>query len=68
MTERESQVADLIVIGYSHKKIGNTLGISSMNVGNVVSMIGSRIPGEGSPKLKIAAWMWTYGHEYPDSQ
>lgn len=68
MTEREGQVADLIIVGYSHKKIGSTLGISPMNVANIASTIASRIPGEGSPKLKIAAWMWTYGHEYPDTQ
>ena len=63
LTERESQIADLVVLGYSHKKIGHELGITAMGVACHVSKIAARIPGTGSAKLKVAAWIWTYGQD-----
>lgn len=61
MNGRESQVAELIGLGWSLKKIGHELGITAGGVGAHVSNIAARIPGEGSAKLKVAAWVWSYG-------
>lgn len=63
LTNRETQVAELVGIGYSHKKTAYELGITPMTVATIVSQIASRIPGEGSPKVKVCAWMWTHGQE-----
>lgn len=67
LTNRESQVAELVGIGYSHKKVGHKLGITPMTVAAIVSQIARRIPGEGSAKLRVCAWMWTHGQERSDA-
>lgn len=62
LTDRESQVAELVGLGYSHKKIGRALGMTAATSAVIVSQIATRIPGEGSAKVKVCAWVWTYGH------
>lgn len=61
LTLREREVADLVGCGFSYKKIGRELGITSMGVGAHVSNIAGRIPGTGAARLKVAAWVWVYG-------
>ncbi len=61
LTDREGQVMELVGIGHSYKKTASELGITSMTVATIVSQIARRIPGEGSAKLKVCAWMWTHG-------
>lgn len=56
LTEREEQVAELVSYGWSHKKTARALGIHPSTVSAHVSTIASKIPGEGSAKLKVAVW------------
>lgn len=63
LTDRERQVADLVALGWSYKKIGSHLGLTKFSVGAVVAQIGKRIPGTGGdPKMKVSAWIWVYGN------
>lgn len=61
LTPRERQVAELVGCGWSYKKIGSELGITKMSVAVHVSHIAQRIPGDGNPRLQVAAWMWQFG-------
>ena len=61
LTDREGQVMELIGFGHSYKKIGSELEISAGSVAVIASHIASRIPGNGSPLVKICAWSWTHG-------
>lgn len=63
MADHELQVATYVAIGFSYKKIGNLLGISTSNVGACVARLAQRIPGEGNPRQRVSAWMWVYGSE-----
>ena len=64
LAPREEQVATMVAMGYTYKKIGHRLGIATHNVGDVVSKIAARIPGEGLPRTRVTAWVWVYGTEY----
>ena len=61
MTATEWQIAELVALGAPYKKIARMVGISTTNVGVHVARIGKRIPGEGSPRIRLSAWMWVYG-------
>lgn len=63
MTPREEQVATLVALGYSYKRISAALSgsLSDTNVARHVSAVAARIPGAGSPRQKVSAWMWVYG-------
>lgn len=64
LTERERQVAELIALGFSYKRIAQILTLSGKaGVAFHVSAIAQRIPGQGKPQQKVTAWMWTYGAE-----
>lgn len=65
LTEREHQVATMVSMGYSYKRINHSLGVS--NAGRVVSDIAKRIPGAGNPRQKVSAWMWTYATSAQDA-
>lgn len=59
--DREHEIALLVAYGRTYKRISRELGISTANVGEAVSRIADRIPGEGSPRQRVAAWMYVYG-------
>ena len=64
MTEREWMIATYVSIGYGYKKIAPKVGLTMQEVGMLVNKIGERIPGDGLPRTKLLAWMWTYGSEH----
>lgn len=55
-TDRETQIAELLSMGYNHKRIAHRLGITVGAVSAQVSNLGRRIPGDGSPSIKVAVW------------
>lgn len=57
LTDREWQVAVLIGHGYPQKKVAAKLGLATKTVSVHVCNIASRIPGDGKPNLKIAAFI-----------
>lgn len=57
LTDREWEVAMLIGTGYSYKRTGSMLGIATGTVSKYVSDIAARIPGDGKPNLKVAAFI-----------
>lgn len=56
LTDREEQVARLLSLGYAHKQIARMVGISPGTVSVHISNIASRIPGDGSPSVKVTVW------------
>ena len=68
LTERERQVAELVAVGYSYRRIAHTLSLSGKcSVGEHVAAIARRIPGQGSPQQRVSAWMWCFGATQADS-
>lgn len=63
MTPREEQVAILLALGYSYKRIASATGSPEGTVGTRVAKIAARIPGVGTPRQRVSAWMWTYGSQ-----
>lgn len=62
LTEHESQIVELIGCGKSLKQVGSALKIKPKTVSWHLTNIGRRIPGEGRPMVKIAAWYITHVH------
>lgn len=58
LTERESQVVELLVEGKSHKRIARELGLALGTVNHMVVRIASRTPGAGSPSFRIRRYFW----------
>ena len=56
LTDREDQIARLLSLGYQHKSIGHTVGISPGTVSAHVARIAARIPGNGNPTVKVTVW------------
>lgn len=65
LTEREHQIATLVSLGYSYKRISGELGITSTSIAQRLHQLAARIPGQGNPRQKVAAWMWVYGSRTP---
>lgn len=62
LTERERQVAELVAVGFSYRRIAHALSLAGKNsVGEHVAAIARRIPGQGSPQQRVSAWMWCFG-------
>lgn len=61
LTDRDAQVVQLIGSGLSYKRTARTLGLATQTVRVYAHRIAARIPGNGSPQLKIAAWYWEFG-------
>ena len=56
LSPRQEQVAELVVRGYSDKRIASELGLCLGSVKEYVKRIGRRLGGEGRPRLKIVRW------------
>ena len=61
MTDREWVIATLLAAGQPYKKIAPQVGLTYQEVGMLVHKIGDRIPGAGTPRTKLQAWVWVYG-------
>ena len=64
LTVREREVASLLSAGLSHKKVASRLGLNVSTVGVYVHNIAQRIPGSGSPTLKVAVWFLRHQTEH----
>lgn len=58
-TEREAQCAELLSMGYSYKQVARLLGLSYTMVSTHVYDLAHKIPGDGTPQLKVAVWWLT---------
>ena len=64
MTEKEWAVASYIALGQSYKRIAPQVDLTADEVGVMVNKVSARIPGSGSPRTRLQAWMWTYGYTH----
>lgn len=65
--DREAQIAELLAMGYSHKRIANRLGIKTASVSVYIHNLAARIPDDAPgnvkipPTMKVTLW-WTQIH------
>lgn len=58
-TPRQREVAELLAAGYSHRETAQELGISQHTVRQHARTIHYRLPGSGSLRVRIVAWLRT---------
>ena len=56
---RQIEVAELLAAGYSHREAARELGISPHTVRQHARAIHWRLPGDGSLRVRIVAWLRT---------
>lgn len=63
LTLRQRQVAELVALGYTNKRIAAELGISLRRVQVLIAQVGSAIGGHADrdDRVQIALW-WADGH------
>jgi DNA-binding CsgD family transcriptional regulator len=59
LSPRMITIAELVVRGYSNKKIARELGLTVNTVAVYVVRSAARIEGDGSPRSKIYRWWYT---------
>lgn len=57
LTPRESEIARLIARGLSRKAIADQLGISIHTVDQHMKNAAAKLPGKGSPKLRLVLFV-----------
>jgi DNA-binding NarL/FixJ family response regulator len=58
LSPRLMQVAELVALGYTNKRIAARLEISERTVEGYVAKLIDRVPGEGSSRYRIVAWWY----------
>lgn len=61
LSPRQEQVARLVILGYSNKRIGKEMGIAESSVVEYLNRMSKRLGGEGKPRIKVFRWWFTTG-------
>jgi DNA-binding CsgD family transcriptional regulator len=56
VTRRQIEVIKLLSDGLSHKEIAAQRGVSISTVRNLITEAGLRVPGAGSPSVRLVYW------------
>lgn len=59
LSPREQQIAQLMAEGLSYGEIAVRIGWKGHNVRTAAHRMASRLPGEGSPVVRILRWWYT---------
>jgi DNA-binding NarL/FixJ family response regulator len=65
LTPRTREIVELIVEGWSHPDIAAKLGIKRNTVAQAVHQLGRRLPGRGTPIVKLIRWWFRFHPPFP---
>lgn len=63
LTPRQVEVARLVAAGKSAKRIADELGITIDTVNEHIQAAADRLPGDGSPKIKLVIFVIGWMHK-----